>query len=102
MNIYITVVTCPIFDKNICYCIKKLYFLNFFPPRWLFSLLRDEASTASFLTKNTSKKSYSSPAIQSYHWDIFMIFFEGMKNQQKISLVFCKFQMALVYWFLTF
>ena len=97
MNIYINIVTYSIFDEKYMLLYKKTIFLKIFPPRGLFSLLRDEASTALFETKNTSKKFYSSPAIQPYHWFIFMIFFERMKNTQKIGLVFYNFQMALVF-----
>ena len=92
----------PFLGKNIWYCIKKLYISNFFPPRCLFSLLCDKASTASFSTKNILQKSYFSPAIQPYYWLIFLNFFQRMKNQQKNGLGFYNFQMTLVFWILVF
>ena len=91
MNTYINTVTHSIFDEKYMLLYKKTIFLKIFPPRCLFSLLCDEAFTASFQTKNILKKSYSSPAIQPYHWFIFVIFFQRMKNAQKISLVFFQF-----------
>ena len=96
MNIYIIVVTYPIFDEKYMLLYKKLYILIFFPPRCLFF----PPPRRSFYCFVWNKKHFDKILLFTSNTTILLVyfydFFERMKNAQNISLVFCKFQMALV------